>query len=138
MGPRVGPCGPQRQEESAGKVASAQPAPEKEMSVLNEIESAGKKIGDVLTDVVNFGRKIRIVYGALSAPTLAAASAVFYDTVKAISAAQAAAAAAEGGAIPATITLSETTLGLVRQVVTDAKAGETEIVADFKALNLKF
>lgn len=108
------------------------------MSVLNEIEAAGKKIGDVLTEIVTFGKKIRTVYSALSGPTLAAVSAVFYDVVKCVAAAQAAAAQAAAGDIPVTITLSETTLGLVKQVVTDAKAGEEAIVADFKALNLKF
>jgi hypothetical protein len=107
------------------------------MSFLNELEAAGKKIGDVLTEVVTFGNNIRKVYLALSGPTLAACAAVFYDVVKTIGSAQADAAALQAGNIPATITLSETTLGLVKQVVSDFKSGEQTIVADFKALNIK-
>ena len=107
------------------------------MSVFSDIEAAGKKIGEVLTEIVTFGSKVRSAYAALSGPTLAATSAVFYDVVKCISAAEAAAANAEAGNFAATITLSETTIGLVRQIIADAKAGEASIVADVKALNLK-
>jgi len=107
------------------------------MSIFSDIEAAGKKIGEVLTEIVTFGSKVRSVYQNLSGPTLAASSAVFYDVVKCIAAAQSVAASAEAGNIPAAITLSETTIGLVKQIILDAKAGEAAIVADVKALNLK-
>jgi len=108
------------------------------MSVFSDIEAAGKKIGEVLTEIVTFGNKVRAAYATLSGPTLAATSAVFYDVVKSIAAAEAAAASAEAGDIPTAVTLSATTIGLVKQVISDAKTGEAAIVADFKALNLKF
>ena len=106
------------------------------MSFLTEIEAAGKKIGEFLTDVVTFGQKAKAVYNALSGPTIAASMAVFYDVVKTIAAIEGAAADAAAGNIPGTITLSETTIGLVKTVVADFKAGEADIVADFKALNI--
>jgi hypothetical protein len=46
----------------------------------------------------------------------------------------AAAGAAESGNIPSAFTLSETTLGLIKTVVADAKKDGTVIAADFKAL----
>lgn len=107
------------------------------MSFLTDIEAAGKKIGDFLTDVVTFGQKAKAVYAALSGPTIAASMAVFYDVVKTIGAAEAVAGDAAAGNIPGAITLSETTLGLVKNVVADFKSGEADIVADFKALNIK-
>lgn len=108
------------------------------MSFLTDIEAAGKKIGDFLTEVVTFGEKAKAVYNALSGPTIAASMAVFYDVTKAIGAGEGAAADAASGNIPGAITLSETTLGLVKTVVSDFKAGEKDIVADFQALNIHF
>jgi hypothetical protein len=107
------------------------------MSFLSSIESAGSKIGTFLDNIVNGAKSIQKIYGALSGPTIAASMAVFYDTVKAIAAAESAAAAAETGNVTLTITLSETTLGLVKTVVKDFIAGEKTIVADFEALNIK-
>lgn len=107
------------------------------LSFLSDIEAAGKKIGDVLTEIVTFGHNIKTVYSALSGPTLAASAAVFYDVVKTVSAAESAASAAATGNVSLSISLSETTIGLVKNVVTDFKSGEATIVADFKALNIK-
>jgi hypothetical protein len=107
------------------------------MSVLSDIESTGTKIGNFLDNIVNGAKKLQTIYGALSGPVIAASMAVFYDTVKAVAAAQSAAVAAGTGNIPLAVTLSETTIGLVQTVVKDALAGEKTVVADFEALNIK-
>jgi len=107
------------------------------MSILTDIEKAGSKIGDFLKYLVTGAKKLQTIYGALSGPVIAASMAVFYDVVKVVSSAEAAAAATASGNAPLTVTLSETTIGLVKQVVADFKSGEKTIVADFEALNIK-
>jgi hypothetical protein len=107
------------------------------MSFLSDLEAGGKKIEDFLKDIVNGASQLQLIWKGLSGPTLAAAAAVFYDVTKAVSAGESAAASAASGNIPGAITLSETTIGLVKQVVTDFKAGEKTIVTDFEALNIK-
>ena len=72
----------------------------------------------------------------LTPGVLAAMLAVFYDVVKTAQTADAAVAAAQAGNIPSTFTLSETTLGLVKNVITDAKAAEQLVVADLKELGI--
>lgn len=106
------------------------------MSIFSDIVAAGKKIEDVLTDIVTFGNKLKAVYQALSGPTLAAASAVFYDVMKTAISAEAVATDVQTGNIGGAFTLSATTLGLVKQVVADVKAGEGQIVTDLKALGI--
>jgi hypothetical protein len=107
------------------------------MNFLSTLESAGTKIGTFLNNIVNGAKTLQNIYGALSGPVIAASMAVFYDVVKTIAAAEKAAASATTGDIPLTITLSETTIGLVKTVVKDAIAGEKTVVADFEALNIK-
>ncbi|HTV07817.1 MAG TPA: hypothetical protein VMD97_02075 [Candidatus Aquilonibacter sp.] len=107
------------------------------MSVITDIQTAGKKVGDFLAEVVTFAGKARALYNSLSGPVLAASLAVFNDVVKAVGAAQGAASDAAEGDVPGAITLSETTVGLVKQVVSDFKSGEKTIVADFDALGIK-
>lgn len=107
------------------------------MSFLSTLETAGTKIGTFLNDIVNGVKSIQKIYGALSGPVIAASMAVFYDVVKTVAAAVKAAGAAETGNVPLTITLSETTIGLVQTVVKDFIAGEKTVVADFEALNIK-
>lgn len=106
-------------------------------SFLSDIEKAGTKIGAFLTELVTGARNLQKIYGALSGPVIAASMAVFYDVVKAVAAAESAASAAANGNVIDTIKLSETTLSLVKSVITDAVAGEKTIVADFEALNIK-
>ena len=79
---------------------------------------------------------MKAVYAALSGPTVAATSAVFYDVMKAALSAEAVATDVQTGNITGAFTLSETTLTLVKQLVSDAKNGEQTIVADLKALGL--
>lgn len=107
------------------------------MSIFTEIESVGEKIGSFLQHVASGEKQLQSVYAKLSGPTLAAVAAVFYDVAKSVASAEGAAAAASTGNIPAAFALSETTLGLVKQVVTDAKDGGKTIVADLAALNIK-
>jgi len=107
------------------------------MSLLSEVESIGAKIEGFLKAIVTGAATLQKIWGNLSGPTLAAASAVFYDVVKTATAAESAAADASSGNILGAITLSETTVGLIKQLVADAKAGEKQIVADFDALGVK-
>ena len=107
------------------------------MGVLSEIEAEGQKIENFLENVASGAKKLQGDFSQLSGPTLAAASAVFYDVVKAEASGTSAVAAAESGNIPSAFALSETTIGLVKQVVSDFKAGEKTVVADFAALNIK-
>jgi hypothetical protein len=107
------------------------------MSIWTEIESAGQKIEDFLSNVASGAKKLQAAYAALSGPTLAAAAAVFYDVVKTVAAGESAASEASTGNVSGAITLSQTTLALVKQTVTDAKAGEKTVVADFQALGIK-
>ena len=111
------------------------------MSVVStffaELAAAGKKVEDFLTSVASGAKTLASIWGALSGPVLAAAAAVFYDVVKTVAAAESAASAASTGNVTGAITLSETTLKLVKQVVSDFKTGEATIIADFKALGIK-
>jgi hypothetical protein len=106
------------------------------MSLWTDITAAGGKIETFLTDLASGVKRLQSIYSALSGPTLAAVAAVFYDVVKSVASAELAATAAETGNIPGAVTLSETTLTLVKQVVTDAKAGEKVVLADFEALGI--
>ena len=104
---------------------------------FSDLVSAGKKVEDFLMSVAKGARTLGAIWGALSGPVLAAAAAVFYDVVKTVAAAESAAAAAATGNVTGAITLSETTIGLVKQVVSDFKAGEATVIADFKTLGIK-
>ena len=106
------------------------------MSIWTDITAAGEKIEDVLTSIVTFGNKLKAVYAALSGPTLAAVAAVFYDVMKTAVSAETVVQDAEAGNFTGAITLSQTTVTLVKQVAADFKAGEATIVADFKALGI--
>jgi hypothetical protein len=106
-------------------------------SIFADIEKAGVKVETFLTSVVTGVKKLKTLYQELSGPVLAASVAVFYDAVKTVAAADAAATAATAGNVTLAVTLSKTTLTLVKQVVTDFKAGEKTIVADFETLGIK-
>lgn len=102
-----------------------------------DIEKGGVKIGTFLVNLATGVKNLQKIYSTLSGPTIAAIAAVFYDSVKTVSAATSAGAAAESGNFVVAVTLSETTVSLVKQVVEDAKAGEKVIVADLAALGIK-
>jgi hypothetical protein len=106
------------------------------MSLWTDITGAGIKIENFLIELSSGAKKLQAIYSTLSGPTLAAVAAVFYDVVKTVSAAESAATSAETGNIPGAITLSETTLTLVKQVVTDFKSGVKTVEADLTALGI--
>lgn len=106
-------------------------------TLFGDIEKAGIKVGDFLASIVTGAKKLQAAYATLSGPTLAAATAVFIDVVKAVSAATAAAGAAEAGNFSGAITLSENTVVLVQSVIADGKAGVKTIEADLAALGIK-
>lgn len=108
------------------------------MSFLTEVEALGTKVENFIATVVKGTATLQKIWGALSGPTLAAAAAVFYDVVTTLSDADSAAQAAATGNVLSTVTLSQTTITAVQKVIADAKAGEATVVADFKALDLKF
>ena len=107
------------------------------MSLWTDITGAGEKIESFLTELQSGAKKLQAIYSSLSGVTLPAIAAVFYDVVKTVASAESAAASAETGNVAGAITLSETTLTLVKQTITDAKAGEKAVVADFEALGIK-
>ena len=107
------------------------------MSILSEAESIGLKIEDFLTAVVSGSAKLQKVASSLSGPTLAVIAAVFYDVSKLALSVSAEGADVAAGNFVGAVTLSPTTVALVNQLITDAKAGEKQIVADFQALGIK-
>lgn len=106
-------------------------------SFFGDIAKAGKKIGDVLEDIVLGAAKVKQVYSVISGPTIAASLAVFYDVVKAVAAGTAAAGAAEVGNVPGAVALSEQTLGMVKSLIADSKVEVSQIKADFEMLGIK-
>lgn len=106
-------------------------------NIFEDLAKAGIKVGDFLVNIATGAKKLQQVYSALSGPTIAATSAVFFDVVKAATAATSAATDAQAGNFTGAIQLSETTVTLVKQVITDAKAGEATIKADFALLGIK-
>lgn len=104
---------------------------------FEDIAKAGKKVGDVLQDIVVGAQKVKAVYTLVSGPTVATSLAVFYDVVKAVASGEAAAANAEAGNIPSAITLSEQTFSMVKTLVADSKTEASQIEADFKLLGIK-
>ena len=89
-------------------------------------------IEKVFTETSNYAA----ILSKLSPTIMAAILATFYDVVKALEAAEAAALAAGAGDIPVAFTLSETTLALLQKVWLDLKADDAAAVAAFKALSL--
>ena len=106
------------------------------MSIFTSI---GEGIGKATSFIVNVFSKTKEVvdlFTSLSPAIKAAILATFYDVMKTITAASAAAGAAESGNIQSTFTLSETTLGLIKDVVADIKKDGSVIAADLKALGV--
>ena len=106
-------------------------------SIFADIEKTGVKVETFLANVVTGVKKLKTLYQELSGPVLAASVAVFTDVVKSVATADGAATAAATGNVSLAITLSSSTATLIKQVVTDFKAGEKTIVADFETLGIK-
>lgn len=62
---------------------------------------------------------------------------MFNDVTKTVAAAEAAAVAGASGDVLLSVTLSSTTLALLKQSIADFRSGEATVVADFAALNIK-
>jgi len=107
------------------------------MSLISEVEKVGSTVANFLKSIVTGAATLQKIWSALSGPTLAAAAAVFYDVVNTAKSGESTAEAAASGNFSGAVTLSETTIGLIKKVVADAKAGEKTIVADFEALGIK-
>ena len=106
------------------------------MSIFTSI---GEGVAKSISFIVNVFSKVDEVdkmLASLAPATKAAMLATFYDVTTATTSALAAAGAAESGNIPSAFTLSETTLGLIKTVVADAKKDGTVIATDLKALGV--
>jgi hypothetical protein len=107
-------------------------------SIFQDIEKAGMKVGQFFATAIKLGSAIKQMWGQCGAQTLTVASQVFYDVVKTASLATGAATDASANQWSGAVQLSEQTISSVSQLVADAKAGEQQIVADFKALQYDF
>jgi len=106
------------------------------MSVFSSIGSGIEKAISFVVTVFSKTKQVEDMFVALAPATKAAILATFYDVTKTIAAGTAAAAAASAGNIPVAITLSEATLALIKNVITDAKTDTSVIAADLKALGV--
>lgn len=107
------------------------------MHLLEDIEKAGVKLADFFNHIVTGASTLQTIWKAVSGPTIAVAAAVFYDTVKTVVAAEAAAGEAGAGNFTGAIQLSENTVALVKTLVSDFKSGVATVKADFEALHIK-
>jgi len=106
------------------------------MSIFTSIGAGISKSISFLVNVFTKTKEVEDLFVSLAPATKAAMLATFYDVTKTVTSALAAAGAAETGNIPTTITLSETTLGLLKSVVADAKTDASVIAVDLKALGV--
>lgn len=106
------------------------------MSIFTTIASGLSKAENFLINIFTKGSAIAAAISKLSPAVLAAMLATFYDVVKAAQAATAAATSAAAGDIPVAFTMSQTTLALIKQVVTDGENDASLIAADLKALGI--
>jgi hypothetical protein len=106
------------------------------MSIFTSIGAGISKSISFLVNVFTKVDEVDKMFVALAPATKAAILATFYDVTKTVTAGTEAAGAAEAGNIPAAFSLSETTLGLVKSVVADAKTDASVIAADLKALGI--
>ena len=104
------------------------------MSIFTSIGEGVAKSISFIVNVFSKVDEVDKILASLAPATKAAMLSTFYDVSTTVGSATAAATAAESGNIPSAFTLSETTLGLIKTVVADAKKDGTVIAADFKAL----
>ena len=106
------------------------------MSIFTSIGEGISKATSFLVNVFTKTKEVVDLFASLAPATKAAMLATFYDIATAVASGTAAAGAAETGNIPTAFTLSETTLGLIKAVVADAKKDASVIAADLKALGV--
>jgi hypothetical protein len=107
------------------------------MSLLADLEAVGLKVETFLENVVNGESKVVAAFNSVSGPTKTVVLSLVNDAIKTAASAAATVAAGETGNIPAVITLSQTTISGIQQLITDAKAGATQAVADLAAFGIK-
>jgi hypothetical protein len=107
-------------------------------SFFTSIEKAGMKIGDFIAHALKLGKAVKDMWSQCGPQTMIVASQVFYDVVKTATLAEQAAAAASAGSWVGAVQLSEQTLSGVNQLVSDFRAGEKQVVDDFKTLKYDF
>ena len=106
------------------------------MSIFTSIGEGISKATSFLVNVFTKTKEVVDLFASLAPATKAAMLATFYDIATAVASGTAAAGAAETGNIPTAFTLSETTLGLIKAVVADAKKDASVIATDLKALGV--
>lgn len=106
------------------------------MSIFTSIATGFSKAASFLITIFTKTKQVEDVLVSLAPQTKAAILATFYDVSKTVMAAEGAAGAAASGDIPTAFTLSETTLMLIKSVITDAKNDASIIAADLKALGV--
>jgi hypothetical protein len=104
------------------------------MSIFTSIGAGISKSISFLVNVFTKIDEVDKAFVSFAPATKAAILATFYDVSTAVAAGTAAATAAESGNIPSAVTLSETTIGLVKSVVAAAKVDASVIAADLKIL----
>jgi methionine synthase I (cobalamin-dependent) len=107
------------------------------MSFLQELEADGQKVETFLENIITGGQKLVAAFKTVSAPTAAVVTSLINDVVKVVSSGEAAAESAASGNVPAAITLSQTTITGIKQLISDAKAGEQQAIADLAAFGIK-
>ena len=107
------------------------------MSIITDIETAGKKVGEFFETIATGASDLLALYKALSGPMRAIILQIAYDAFQCFKDADADAAAVASGNVSLAITLSEQTYTDFKKLIADAKADEPTLVADFKALGWK-
>jgi hypothetical protein len=106
------------------------------MSIFTSIGAGISKAISFIVTVFSKADEVKKLLDSLAPATVAAMLATFYDVTKTLASAAAVVGDVETGSISAAFTLSETTLGLVKSVVADAKTDGSVIAADLKALGV--
>lgn len=106
------------------------------MSIFTAVETGFTKAYNFVITVFTKIDQVDKTFQALAPQTKAAILATFYDASKTFAAGVGAAEAAATGNVATAITLSETTVMLVKSVIADAKNDASIVAADLKALGI--
>jgi hypothetical protein len=106
------------------------------MSIFTSIISGISKAENFLLNVFTKTNAVIATVTKLQPSVLAAMMATFYDVMKTAQAGAGAATAASSGNVLGAITLSNTTLALLQQVLADGATDTSLIAADLKALGI--
>lgn len=106
--------------------------------IFAKIKGGITTVGDFFTLSVKLGNAIKQMWSECGPQTIKVASQIAHDVFKSAVLAEEAAAAGQAGSWTGAVTLSSQTIESVKTLVDDFKAGEKQIVADFKALQYDF